>query len=51
MFLYLLKTDGKDGLFMARIGCNNRFDIYNMFGFKDPDIPVFKEGVIKKARN
>jgi hypothetical protein len=51
MSLYLPETDGEDGLFVARIGCDDGFDICDVFGFGDPDIPVSEEGAVEEARN
>ena len=51
MSLYLPETDGEDALFVARIGSDDGFDICDMFGFGDPDIPVSEEGTATEARD
>jgi hypothetical protein len=51
MFLYILETNGKDALLMARIGSDDRCNICDMFGFKDPNILVFKKGTATKAKD
>jgi hypothetical protein len=49
--LYLPETFSEDALFVVRVGCLDGFNICNLFGFGDPDIPVSEEGAAKEDRD
>jgi hypothetical protein len=49
--MYLPKTNNEDALFVVRIGYDDGFNISNLFGFGDQDIPVFEEGAATEARD
>jgi len=49
--MYLPKTNNEDAFFVVRLGYDDGFNVFNLFGFGDPDIPVSAEGAGEEVRS
>ena len=48
--IYLPETPNQDSLFVLRLGYYQGFNIFDLFGLGDPDIPESEEAAAEGAR-
>lgn len=49
--MFLPQTRNEDTLFVARMGYHEGFNIFNLLGFGDSDIPESEEGAAEEGRD